>query len=152
MTPLSPAFESLKLATACLERKTVLYVPGVFGSGPSTPDVVEAMGHLERAIACVALAVEEGRSPEDPTAARVKVLEEENARLRRGVLEQLAAIVSAWIEDPHTTVTPHTAMKLLQLVSDKIGIGRWLTFRATTVDVTCPHCGALDSFVPGEDA
>lgn len=48
--------------------------------------------------------------------------------------------------------TPHTAMKLLQLVSDKIGIGRWLTFRATTVDVTCPHCGALDSFVPGEDA
>ena len=48
--------------------------------------------------------------------------------------------------------TPRTAMTLLQYLSDKIGIGRWLTFRETTADVTCPHCGAVETFAPGEDA
>ena len=82
MTPLSPAFESLDAARRCIE-----YARGAGRrvTGARFAAAVEAARHFERAIACVALAVEGALAPPDPTAARVKVLEEENARLRKAL-------------------------------------------------------------------
>ena len=81
MTPLSPAFESLDAARRCIEYARA----GRRVTGARFAAAVEAARHFERAIACVALAVEGALAPPDPTAARVKVLEEENARLRKAL-------------------------------------------------------------------
>ena len=36
----------------------------------------------------------------------------------------------------------------LNKVASSLQIGRWLTFREVTIDITCPRCGFTDPVIP----